>query len=264
MTEVIENSIDRTDIVIPYVISTVVWDELKYALRSIHANARFDYKLFLVANQLPAWASDKVHLIETTQVKGMPFAKAYDSYRKLRAIIDDPRVSDEFLYTYDDTIFATPVYKTTLRTLRRSHAEIKSEEYIRRDFPDAGANWKTMLANTFKMLKAKGLPCFNYETHMPRLFSKEKMLEVMEVFGLKEGNPAIVATLYYNYHFRTAPKLLTRDDKLKGEIRQPLDMKDIRQLLDAKLFVNYNDRALNEDFKTVIGNRFKDKVPFED
>ncbi len=251
------------DIVIPYVFTTAIWDELKFALRSIERNAKFNYRVFLVADKLPDWANpEKVHLIKSSQIHGMKFSKAFDQWNKLVTVCNDEIVSDNFIYAYDDQLWMKPVSESTFER-PFSHALVKSVADLDQQIPNAGANWRTLFINTIDILKKMGLPCFNFETHMPRLINKQLMLSMIDKLNLNKQSPTLASTLYYNINFPDVEPVLVDTTSLKGKVRSAIPKKEIAAILKEHTFIDYNNDGLTADFKKIVQERFRQKSSFE-
>lgn len=251
--------IKPASIVIPYVNSTALGDELKYAVRSIALNAGFPFKLFIVADRLPDWASDELLLIEAKQVVGQKYAKAFDAVEKLKAAVGDERVDDLFIYSYDDTVFLSKV--ASFDFLNVAVAQLSSPEKIRA-MKSGSTIWKEVLSNTFERLKANKLPTFNYETHLPRLFEKKRISTIIKKFGFQR-RPYLFSTIYFNY-FNPQPEFLLNGLPLyKADIREPLAIRQIEEVTKGKLFLNYNDKGLNVNLKEFLSEKFPEKSRFE-
>ena len=254
----------RTDIVIPYVFSTAIWQELKYALRSIEKNANFVHKVFLVADKLPKWANpETITLIPVEQIQGIPFAKAFDQYRKLEAVINHPGVSDDFVYAYDDQLWLKRV-RTNKIKLNYCYKELRSLSDIIKSMPACGGNWRTMLNNSIDLLIQKGKPSHNFETHLPRVFNKANLKELFSEYNLSEQSPTLVSTLYYNHFVPENKKLLIRDrNTLKARIDQPYSLEHLRNLFMKYHFIDYNNSAITSDFKQTLSDFFPSGSLFE-
>lgn len=254
----------RIDIVIPYVHSKAAWDELKYALRSIEKAVQFPFKLHIVADRLPLWANpDEINLIKVKQIYNIKFAHCFDSYRKLAATINCPDVADDFIWAYDDQIWARPI-KEDFFSRVYGYEEVKTEAQVIETFKKGGSNWKTAFFNSIQKLLSKNLSCFNHEIHMPRMFNKKKALETFNEFDLGENSANLFSTIYYNHHADGKKPINLRNKKYKGEVRSPLSLTEIESVLSSCTFLDYNDKGLDKNLKIAISERYPDKSRFED
>jgi hypothetical protein len=246
--------------VIPFVDSTAKWEELRYALRSIAKNVSNNAKVCIVGAGLPSFVNpDTVTLIECEQVKGMRFAKSYDSIEKLKAAINHPDVSERFVYTYDDTVILHQITSfEDVPAIAVSHINPEKISDM-----DGSAIWKEVLQNTVGRLKANNLPMLNYETHLPRVFTKEKVKSTIEKFGFQK-RPYLFSTLYFNsLEEKDVIQLLKDAVHIKADIRKPLTPEEIKAEVKNKVFLNYNDSGLNEHLKDFLMETFPEKCRFE-
>jgi hypothetical protein len=250
------------DIVIPYVFSTPVWDELKFALRSIHKNARFEHRVFIVADKLPPWADPQtLNLIKVKQIEGVPFAKAFDQYRKLDAVCNDVRVSENFVYAYDDQLWSNPVNAEQMQQLWAG-PQVRNTPELDQQVPNGGANWKSNFINTINLLLSLKKPCFNYETHMPRVFNKLLMKQLIELHNLTNHSQTLVSTLYFNSMQDQEPSMFDGLN-IKGKVRAVLSRQQINSILSKNRFIDYNNEGLTALFQEIIQKKFPNPSPYE-
>lgn len=257
-----DDKISYLDIVIPYVNVTVVWKELIHALRGIEKYADFDYRIFIVGDKLPDFLdSEKVLLIKSEQVKGMPFAKCFDQWRKIMAVINDDRVSENFIYAYDDQVWMKKTKPEFFDNVYGSPV-VKSIADLNRTVPTAGANWRTVFMNTVELLKSNKRNTRNYEIHVPRLFSKSKLLALVEKYGITDRSHLLLSTLYYN-EYETDNVKDVNDIRLV--IKEKLSAQEIgKRFADRKkFFIDYNNEGLTPDLKKAIQTRFPSKSAYE-
>lgn len=245
------------DVVIPYVTQTVVWDELKIAIRSMEKNFTFPFRIHLLAEELPAWASPKLKLIRCEQIKGFENAKAFDAVSKIEKAIAS-RISHNFIYTYDDVVFLNPVSLADLE-FRWSHKRLTNEANILTF--TGGARWKNVMINTLKRLQANSLPDYNYETHLPRVFKKGFMGLTIEKFGFKRI-PYAIPTIYFNFNYDGAQGIIGPDSP-SANVNKPFTSEELSELLNEKQILSYNDSGLNDELKSYLLNLFSEKSSFE-
>ncbi|NCB43568.1 MAG: hypothetical protein EOM59_13260 [Clostridia bacterium] len=242
--------------VIPFVDSTVKWEELRYALRSIEKYGIPEDKVFLLASKLPDWVSDEVTLVKCEQIQGKRFAKSFDAVAKLKAAIAHPDIPEQFIYTYDDTVFLSRI-DFAIPTIAVSKINLLKISNF-----DGSATWIEVLSNSIERLRANGLPTYNYETHLPRTLEKSKLAELFAKFGFQK-RPYLVSTLYYNY-FCSEPEYELFDGQLiKADIRTDLSPEQIAEIVKYKACLNYNDAGLNIHLKNYLSEKFDQKSRFE-
>lgn len=242
--------------VIPFVDSTVKWEELRYALRSIEKYGIPEDKVFLLASKLPDWVSDEVTLVKCEQVQGKRFAKSFDAVAKLKAAIAHPDIPEQFIYTYDDTVFLYAI-SSFIPTIAVSKIGLLKISAL-----DGSAIWREVLSNTIERLKVNGISTYNYETHLPRTFEKSKLTELFEKFGFQK-RPYLVSTLYYNYFYSKPEYDLFDGQLIKADIRTDLSPEQIDEIVKYRAFLNYNDAGLNQHLKDFLSEKFYQKSRFE-
>lgn len=156
--------------------------ELKHSLRSLKNIKNWNGEVFVAGHREP-WMSEEVQIIKTPPGH---FIKQIDQQRRLWAIIHDKRVADDFLYFNDDffiidEIEIEPYYDGLLTPIEKK------------------SSWKILKENTREYLEAQGVSeVFNYETHTPMEFNKQKLTTVLELLETEPKNRMQPRTLYGN------------------------------------------------------------------
>ena len=246
------------DIVIPYIADKAAWHELKFTLRSISENFDGQVRIWLIGDK-PVWANNLVEHIPLDLIKGIDFCHALDVNNKLKFISELPDIGEHFIYTYDDTLFLNPTSYDKIKKLK-SEPHIPDQQYIWRK-SSGSHKWTRLLANAFNTLKGNGLPTYNYETHLPRVFSKSKLQKLFKMYPV--DSPFLVSTLYYNTFHKARPIILERDDPYRLMINRELDLNDLNKAIDGQMFLNYNNLGLTRDLRSFISIRFCEASPFE-
>lgn len=184
----------KTQIFIPYLLTTDNGEELKITLRSIDRNVKFDYEV-VIAGTLPTWLNPKtiIHINKEIEKK-VPFNTFWDTIGKLRYFSNTETAAKSILYTYDDIVFMQPV------TLEDVSLPVALSYLPNKDdfASDAGANWKKVLVNTMHKLKQCLLPYYNFETHLPILFERDRLRRFFVKFGFNV-EPYHMCSLYCNW-----------------------------------------------------------------
>lgn len=184
-------------------------DDLKYSLRSVEQNWVGNFRVSIVGDRHPG-LKEFWH-IPHTRMEDPHLPKALDSVRKMEAIINTPYIQEGFVYMYDDTYLLRPMDQMYIRQ-RVALREIPA------DWSVLGTNRKHQLQlyETVKALRQHGFKrVWDYETHTPRWYEKRKMQEVIDTYR-PAGNRLLLATLYYNHHYKhQEPRLLRPNDECK-------------------------------------------------
>lgn len=250
------------DVVIPYVHAS--WEELRYALRSMEENLQFDFRVTVVGDR-PDWLRNAQHIPMARRNRGIDFARYYDTRTKMIEVIYRRGITRDFIWTYDDIVFLKPqgIEEIALPKAMLDMAE-RGEDYYR----NKREAWYQTQWHSLVLLKERGLPLWNYETHTPRVYNKRKMAEVMETYT--RAVPWNMATIYFNHHYKGRPVLLdVHHDGYKAGfygMENEWSMHHECPLLvarccDGKLWLNYN--APRQAIRQYLEVRFPKKSRFE-
>lgn len=234
------------DFVWVYVAKTAVGREAWFSIRSV--------KKFFNQNPVCYTVGDRVggaKNIQADTVTGVRFAKALDSINKLKIICKDKKISDDFVYMYDDIVFARDFGINHIGIIRANDHIGKWSEYFKNKPGEPDPKFKQLLYNTYKVLRQHKLPTFNYETHTPRIYNKERILQIIERFDL-ENTPLLFNTLYFNTFFKK-PEAFIGDDKFKVGMYRPYhNMASMKRFIDGATIINYNDNAYCKEFEKIL------------
>lgn len=252
------------DIVIPYHHGFARWEELRYALRSIEKNLKAVYRIVIVGDLPPYINPDTVLHIPAGRVGGGPFPNLKEGNRKLALVLNDPRISDTIIVTYDDIYFCAAVSPEFLKI----PIALYNSATVKRD--NADNKYRQSLYSTYDALSAKGLPAFNYETHLPRLINKQQMLQVYNEFK-PEKNLLQRFTLYYNRWATDRPVLYKKEFGIKAGFYGRNDnygygfysTEKTLELIQGNIFCNHDDAGLSGQLKEALKIMFPDKCQYE-
>lgn len=225
------------------------WHELRYSLRSLQNLSGI--RTVHIIGDPPEW-------IENTQVRwSVPMqpsslSKFRDQNTKIFIAISDESVSDDFVLMHDDVLFTK---KTDPDELNGWHLC---------DLTDT----KTMTESKHRDLTIKTMELFkdslNYETHMPYLYNKKKMLECFKLYNPIQ-NALQIATMYFN-RFRGESRqcrgIITNHfgvDSMKS-----ISSDDFQWILqNERKIMNYNDHGLTRELIQYIMQKFPKQSKFE-
>lgn len=178
-------------------------DELRYSIASAMQNLS-DVENVVVCGDKPDWYtgdfidSPRVSEKVTQQRYGLvKYQKWADSIEKLMRIIADPRVTENFLWMYDDT-FVWEEFSIAEIAVPRASSEPLYLGPL--DIP-AMKGWRDVLRLTAKDLSRNGFNTANYSSHYPVVFNKHLLRETIDRFDLTRHARAI-ESLYLNHHNR--------------------------------------------------------------
>lgn len=128
--------------------------------------------------------------------------------RMLRAALNDPGVSDPFVWSNDDIYFLEEVTVDDV-AVAGATARGKLEDSVKAGRYGKAA-WETRA-----LLVAAGRPTWDYERHVPLLVHKAEMATALAI-----GSPGNPRSLYQNHRF-DAPAFVLPDVKLFSERELP-------------------------------------------
>lgn len=259
-------------------------NELRLTLRSFEKHVHIPYEVFLFAdkNYVPEWIKNvKVRKIPRTypeQAKEhFGGVKHYENYfdvlHKLKAMVDDEEVSDQFVMFYDDTHLSFDVNSVDdfAVFVAVQKYEDKPEGYDKRK-----GKWLKTIMSAMDKLKFNGRPRYDYESHLPRFYSKDKWNFLFKKFPPDEQLiPYAPSTLYINWWFdKPTIDILREPNNVKAGFYGERLAKDqgafssankgaIKKAIQGKMFINYNDFGLSDALKKYLFELFPNKSKFE-
>lgn len=159
--------------------------EVSVALAKTHLSNAQDF--YVCGDAVP-----NTHNIHSQERHRGVFAKWYDSITKLQAIINDPRVTDDFLWLYDDTFILQPLTPQEIHPPR--HAGVMEHKR-------SLSTWQGVANETRKLFD----PCLNFSSHYPMVYNKHLLQDTIDTYRpLKR--PYLIETLYGNHHRHLNPQ----------------------------------------------------------
>ena len=170
-------------------------------------------------------------------------------YPGTSAAANNPDITDDFYLFNDDFFIMEPIDEMSIfyrSTLPEHILEIEMKH------GDSPSEYTKLLRTTYRNLLPYSDPVLSYELHIPFLFNKKKLLNVIKKF------PTVHATrtIYGNYYKIGGDKM--RDVKVYGQasLNNP----------NTKTFLSTDDSAWMGDkyyIKTRVKNTFPDKSQYE-
>ena len=141
-------------------------DELRYSLRSIEKYLSGVGKVWIIG-ECADWIENVRHIFYPDQPSKQP---DYNIMRKICRAIEEPELSEDFLFFNDDHFLLHPFEAETFpyffdKTLERYLKERGTDTYGKR------------AKNTLDHLKSKGLPCKHFDIHYPIIYNKSLFLQ---------------------------------------------------------------------------------------
>jgi hypothetical protein len=249
-------------IVIPYVHEAAKGEELRFSIRSISENLNTDFKISIIADEMPLWSND-INFIEHIRKTGVG-SKMFDSWQKMNIVVNHPEITDDFIYWYDDIYL--------LSKINLSFFDKQYSNGLIRNLPTRKSNklWYTYLYFTEGVLIKEFKNIYNYENHMPRLFNKELMKHIIKKYD-PFNKDLFFATLYYNNYYKNDPVILNKNDNIKAgfygansaQSFETINIQNIEKICQDKIFLNHNDHGYSESMKLFISKIFRKKCKYE-
>ena len=149
-------------------------DELRWSMRSVK---RFypNSTLWLVGDK-PGWyAGNHIAVERVPQQSRRGFR---DVLNKIKTACEDSRIADDFIWMMDDIYLIQYVSAEEMKTPR-----YRGKQHKRRVSSQKRSNgWLELKRESFNAIKEKGLPTFDYCTHLPQYINKAKWLAMWDEF----------------------------------------------------------------------------------
>jgi hypothetical protein len=251
----------RVDIIIPYILGPDKGLELKYALRSIEKNFQYDNYRIVVVGDKPDWMVNTTYLFfeRISEQKNRNFT---DQLLKLYSALTELDATTHIIWTYDDVYFTKPVKLSDIKQLKA----VASFDNYPNHLNNSGAqrNWRNTMSYTMQQVRKKGGSNYNYETHLPRYFNRNRILKLIDDFSLM-ARPMMISSLYYNhYHKNDKPVCLYETNPgIRFLLRKTFDAPTLKKHLVRHLFTNNNPRTWNPVLKKVLLEFFPEKSKYE-
>jgi len=265
--------------------------ELKYFLRSIDRYLHCDYDVKLYYNTWPDWLNpqsvkhkqvDRFYPGKALKYWGVDkhgkskpqYENYFDTLNKLWLMSMDDDVSCYFLYCYDDQLLVKDIY--THEELNQWVA-MKNYWENKATYDRRGNKWSRTVMKAFDLLRERGRPLYDYETHLPRFYNKIKLQEMFLKYPVKDQIiPYAPATLYGNLYYNEPKYVLQYKNNIKAgfygqgkNVKKvgsfyAKETKDIDRVCNGKMWINYNDKgARTTPLEKWMEYKFPGKSKFE-
>lgn len=156
-------------IVIPLTKSKIDYLDLKYFLRSIEKFAT-GYDNIVIIGERPKGIKN---------VTFLPFSETFIEMHKERNIVDkikyackQEEVSEDFIFANDDYIFLQPIELSSYPYYHKGELE---------NATDSKSMYRHTMRHTLEYLQENAKTTFNYDTHCPIIYNKQKFLSTFDV-----------------------------------------------------------------------------------
>ena len=248
---------DQVTVVIPYIGKFAQGDELKFALRGWHENFKEKMNVVIIGSGVPK-LSEAVHVIECERVGNMP---PIDIAHKMLKAIESDLVSEKFIWANDDQYLISPCMLADFEILKCS-GKLGEKNF-------GSTTYQQNKKRTMDLLNKEKLGVWDFSTHTPFVFEKQKLKSLIEKFDLTKVQH-LIATVYYNVFFPDFVPLQVDDqvaldhDNIKiGVYRQNADFTRLKKLMPGKKLISNSESGWSPKLAELLANRFPEKCPFE-
>ena len=248
---------EHITVCIPYVRSLAQGNELQLALRGWAENFREEMNIVVIGDREP-WMSELVDVIECKRVSDNP---PLDVVNKMMLAIESDLVSEKFIWANDDQYLISPCMLADFETLKCT-GKLEEKHF-------SSGIYHQNKKRTFDLLKKEGCQAWDFSSHTPFVFEKEKLFAIIATFNLRT-EAHLVATLYFNYYFpgfvpyQCEGRAALENDNLKvGVYRKNADYELLKKLMPRKKIMSNSEAGWTENFAVIVNNRFPKKCRFE-
>ncbi|MDQ0316413.1 hypothetical protein [Amorphus orientalis] len=208
--------------------------ELRYSLRSL---VNLPHDSVFIAGEIQPWVRNVTHI--SLPQRDTKYANARAN---ILAAARDERVSDDFILMNDDFYVLSP--QETVAPMHQGDMDA-----FMATFPHRRAYWELMVS-TRELLQSLGItrPKF-YELHVPTVYNKRKLLEMVDRF---DGREYMMRTVYHNLYRSGGRK---RDDVKKHKVGQ--------EITETDYLSSSNAMIKRQSFKSYLHARFPERSVYE-
>lgn len=253
----------RIGFVWPFWQQPAKYDELRWSVRSVYQNfmePNCEIETVIVGDQPTirrykhSWYGGKVINVPRT-TRGNGGAGLEDQCRKWMIALEDDTLPDTLVWMMDDVYFIKPVTLEELR-LPRSMG-LWSKERLESWAPNTW--WLDAKKRTLVELQSRGLPTFDFATHLPHVVSRKRCLELLKEYGLPESR-LLWEVIYENANLAESPQPATPFLRI---ISQKKCLKSTYTATEkASVLVSAGD-SWNEAHRTYLYQTFPNRSPVE-
>jgi hypothetical protein len=168
-------------------------------------------------------------------------------------------VDDELLFMYDDTVILNPVTKADISKVV-ALGKIPADPNHKWT---ASEPWINVMRNTMAALKRNNMSMYNFETHLPRLFNKNKLAVLFAKFGFQK-RAYCFPTLYYNEYHKVGVRCLDKNPQnTKIGLYFAGDFEARKEDFETHLFLNWSENQWTPELREHLLSLFPEKSQYE-
>lgn len=209
-------------------------EELRYSIRSVVAN--FPNSNVWVVGGRPEWYLGSYVAVEQDRTKYV------NARNNMKAIINTPEISEQFILMNDDFYILNPVDE-----IPYMHGGLLQDKINKRDESIGNNGYTALLKQTLSLLQQRKVkdPILNYELHVPMPMEKKKLRRIVLGVGLWRsmyGNLAEVGGIEM------------QDVKVYADTELMSESYDINNLNSD--YISSDDRTFDIIYEKILSSRF--------
>lgn len=227
------------------------WCELEWSIKTVKKFYK-DARIWVVGDKPPFdmdlnWIEDKT----LPTVRSGLHVENVDIMKKLNLVIESD-IGEEFVMMYDDQFFLQPIeYDDFKPTALRRVDSIESYFNVKRKF---GLLYGNLWTCTYKTLFEMTDEVYDWETHLPRLMTKERTSFLLDTFDPGQSN-LMIHSLYYTYFMEEDPILLDENPQIRSHTWTIKNNMDYDDIFSKKFLVLHDDSIV-----PIITNRIESLI----
>lgn len=165
-------------------------EELKYSLRSVEKN--FPHRKVWIYGEKPEWChpDEFVYISQERRNQNTKWDRVRAMFRQ---VCINPEITENFVLFNDDFYVMQPIEELPPYYRCPLCEYIVRLELLHQNTP---SEYSMLLRRAFQVLDGAKLPTNSYELHIPMMFNKHKLLEVLGAFPEHKAT----RSLYANYN----------------------------------------------------------------
>ena len=240
-------------VVIPYCSSEAQGHELLFALRSWDKNFRELHNIVVIGDSESWFDDEMLTFIPLERVSDNPQVNVMEA---LKVAIESDVVSDRFIWTNDDIYLIAPIGLDYISIPKITGTLLPDKH---------NGHYRENMKRTIEFLRRSDFPIFNYGTHTPVIFDKEKIVSLLEEFPEIGVGDCLFSSIYFNAYAVEKPLLLDwkTDGILLPVISQSPDPEMFMRLFNNKVFMNNATSGYSQFLEDVLRKLFPEESLYE-
>lgn len=217
-------------------------NELRFSLRSVERYVK-NYRDIWVVGTHPKFAKNISFLMCTDQFTN----PSKSIMNKLMMVCSNEAISDPFFYIHDDHFITHSIDPLEFPNYYRGELTAIRNE----------TDYMQTVMNTINALQGLGMRTLDFDTHTPILFSKIKLMQVINMVDWNVAHGYCIKSLYGNAT-RVEPTFAPDGKFARHKSREQLEL-----WFDRHAVVSIDDGALDHELKRFLAAYYPNKSKYE-